>query len=266
PAWSDGEGGGPIHARLRDVLGNGSAPGDVLCFASAGNVAQRHWAGEYRPGANGWHVWSADSTLNRIRPWGGDEVSIELCWSDPATSYRAEVIDTVNGTAVGRSVARGELSSATVRFRPESDRTYALRLRRERGTGSTFHLTALAAELAEATVRGSIPFPGDGPEVVAVGAVDAVGHRAAYSACGPNSPRPKPDLVAPVPFVSYWRAQPFAGTSAASPQAAGLAALLWSSHADWTAGRVRTELSSDALDLGPRGHDSEFGYGRIPLP
>ena len=53
---------------------------------------------------------------------------------------------------------------------------------------------------------------------------------------------------------------------AASPQAAALAALLWSRHPEWTAARVRSELTADAFDLGPAGHDPEFGYGRIRLP
>jgi subtilisin family serine protease len=266
PAWSDGEGGGPIHRRLREVLGDGTAPGDVLCFASAGNVAQRHWSGDYRPGRDGWHIWSDDATLNRLRPWGTDDVSVELCWSDPNTSYRLEVVDPSTGKSLGRSISRPGLTCATVRFRPELGQTYAVRLRRERGPGNTFHLTALSSGLDLATERGSIPFPGDGPEVIAVGAVDVAGHRATYSACGPNSAEPKPDLVAPIPFTSFWRSQPFAGTSAAAPQAAALAALLWSRHGDWPARRVRTELTAGASDLGLPGHDVEFGFGRIHLP
>ena len=78
--------------------------------------------------------------------------------------------------------------------------------------------------------------------------------------------RPKPDLVAPVPFPSLWRPRPFSGTSAASPQAAGLASLVWSKHPDWTAAQVWTALRQAAHDLGPPGHDYETGYGLIHLP
>jgi subtilisin family serine protease len=127
-------------------------------------------------------------------------------------------------------------------------------------------LVVLGGGLAQATSRGSIPFPGDGPEVVTVGAVDEDGQRLAYSSCGPNSSGPKPDFVAPVPFPSRWRARPFAGTSAAAPQAAGLAALLWSRHPDWTAAHVRRALREAAIDLGPPGHDCETGYGCVHLP
>ena len=48
PTWSDGEGGGPVHAALKRLVGDGSRPGDVLFFACAGNTADRHWSGAFR--------------------------------------------------------------------------------------------------------------------------------------------------------------------------------------------------------------------------
>jgi subtilase family protein len=96
--------------------------------------------------------------------------------------------------------------------------------------------------------------------------VDAAGQRCSYSSCGPNSPSLKPDLVATIPFPSAWRGRPFAGTSAASPQAASLAALIWSRHPNWPARRVAAELRADAEQLNKSGPDFETGYGRIRLP
>src|SRR5262249_22294812 len=144
--------------------------------------------------------------------------------------------------------------------------TYQVRVRQTCGKPSTFHLVALGGSLRHATAKCSIPFPGDGPEVIAVGAVDAVGRRAGYSSCGPIASRLKPDLVASVPFPSLWRPRPFSGTSAAAPQAAGLAALLWARHPDWTACQVRDFLFKAARDLGSPGPDDETGYGLIELP
>jgi subtilisin family serine protease len=69
-----------------------------------------------------------------------------------------------------------------------------------------------------------------------------------------------------VPFPSLFRARPFSGTSAAAPQAAGLAALVWSRHPDWTAEQVRGALVRAAVHAGPGRHDSETGYGRVHLP
>src|SRR5205807_9580880 len=103
-------------------------------------------------------------------------------------------------------------------------------------------------------------------EVGAVGAVDARGHRQAYSSCGPNSSQTKPDLVAPVPFPSFWRTRPFTGTSAAAPQAAALGALVWSRHPDWTALQVRATLQQAAVHAGPGRRDGETGFGQIRLP
>jgi subtilisin family serine protease len=99
-----------------------------------------------------------------------------------------------------------------------------------------------------------------------VGAVDESGRRTPYSSCGPNSSQPKPDLVAPVPFASFTRWQPFSGTSAAAPQAAALAVLWWSRYPGWTAAQIRQALIQSARDLGPKGHDFETGYGLIHLP
>jgi hypothetical protein len=67
-------------------------------------------------------------------------------------------------------------------------------------------------------------------------------------------------------FPSLCRDRPFAGTSAAAPQAAGLAAVLWSSRPNWTPNQVTQALREAALDLGPPGHDCETGYGLIRLP
>src|SRR5262249_31536908 len=153
-------------------------------------------------------------------PWGTEPVSIELCWS-AAADFDLRVFDTATHQEIGCSLTqpRAGRRCAVVQFDPNGGRTYQVRVRQTRGNPSTFHLVALGGSLRHATPKCSIPFPGDGPEVIAVGAVDAVGHRVAYSSCGPIASRLKPDLVASVPFPSLWRPRPFSGTSAAAPQA-----------------------------------------------
>ena len=267
PSWGDGEGGGAVHEQLGRVLGTGDRPGDVLFFSCAGNVAQRHWCGTFRAGQDGFHEWEPGQTANRLTPWENERVSVEVCWPRGA-DYDVTVDDQTSGAPAGcsKAPAAGGRGCAVVRFEPQAGHAYWLRVRLARGTPGPFHCTALHSGLQYATAQGSIPFPGDGPEVLTVGAVDYAGHRKAYSACGPNSKQPKPDFVAPGPFPSQCRAYPFAGTSAATPEAAGLTALLWCRHPDWTANRVRQVLRSSALDLGPPGHDCETGYGLIRLP
>lgn len=267
PSWSDGEGGGPIHEALAGIVGKGNAAGDLLCFASAGNTAKRHWAGAYHAGRESWHEWQTGQTINTLTPWGCDRVSVELCWP-PGPAYRLSVTDALTGAKVGhlRTCCDKDRCCAVVRFTPEVGHHYHVRLRLTHGNAGRFHIVALGGDLEWATRNGSIPFPGDGSSVLAVGAVDHLGRRAPYSSCGPNSDRPKPDIVEPVPFASLWRPRPFTGTSAAAPQAAALAALWWSRQRDWTAAQVRAAMLQSVRPLDPRGHSWETGHGLAVLP
>jgi subtilisin family serine protease len=273
PSWSDGEGGGAVNEAVAQLAGTGQRPDDLLCFASAGNTAQRHWCGTFRPDAAGLHQWQPGLTANSIKPWGSERVAVELY--GPATApYEVLVLNTTTGEVVGRATMRPVLAdsaggSAVVRFVPQRQNAYQVLVRSLRPAATEsgrFHLVILGGGLEHTTCQGSICCPADGPGVLAVGAVDAAGKRLFYSSCGPNSRQPKPDLVAEVPFPSLCRARPFAGTSAAAPQATGLAALWWSRHPDWTAAQVRAAMVAAAFDLGPPGHDWETGYGRIALP
>jgi hypothetical protein len=267
PSWSDGEGNGPVHKELSRLLGKGDDAGDLLFFASAGNTAQRHWGGTYHAGHDGLHEWTPGRTWNTLTPWSDERISVELCWSGEA-DFEVVVRDASSETEVARSTVchAADDGCAVARFTPSSGRCYQVSVKLLRGKPSAFHLVVLGGYLGCSHAKGSIPFPADGPEVIAVGAVDAKGERVDYSSCGPNSKQPKPDLVATVPFPSLCRARPFAGTSAAAPQAAGLAGLIWSAHPDWSANKVREMLLHAARDLGPVGHDDETGYGLIQLP
>jgi subtilisin family serine protease len=270
PGWSDGEGGGVIHQALARQLGSGYGARDVLCFASAGNTAQRHWTGEFRPDALGRHQWSGRQHANVLTPWGGERVIVEL-YGPEHLAYELEVFESAGGTRIGSARLGADPQQggrAIVRFEPAAHAAYHVTLRGPRAASphEKFHLVVLGGNLQYATAQGSIAFPGDGAAVYAVGAVDGLGQRISYSSCGPNSALPKPDFVAVVPFPSQCRDRPFAGTSAAAPQAAGLAAVLWSSQLPSTPAQIVAALRNAAEDLGPPGHDCETGYGLIRLP
>jgi subtilisin family serine protease len=267
PSWSDGEGGGPVNQKLGAILGKGAAPDDVLFIACAGNTADRHWSGTFHAGDNGLHEWTAHVTSNRLIPWGTDPVSVEL-YGHLTAEYDLHVQEASSGTEVGESQHGHGMNAdcQIVRFTPGKNASYRVRVGLRKGKAGPFHLVVLGGGLSIATAQGSISCPADCPEVITVGAVDKEGKRATYSSCGPNSRQLKPDLVAPVPFPSLCRQRPFSGTSAAAPQAAALAGLLWSMHRDWTPDQVRAALRQSAVDLGPPGHDWETGYGRIVMP
>jgi hypothetical protein len=298
PTWSDCEGHGRVHEELARLLGSGERAEDAVFFASAGNTAQRHWSGPFEDGGDGFHIWKDDEGAahreNLIRPWGGERVSVELCCPSESV-YEVTVSEAQTESIVGRSptMADGGSGSAVVAFVPEPGRDYHVRIRRlafpspptplpsgERGAKPTplsplgrgaggegnFHLVVLGGGLQYISTAGSIPFPGDGSEVVAVGAVDTAGRRLAYSSCGPKRRATKPDLVATVPFPSRWRARPFSGTSAAAPQASALAALLWSRHADWSAQQIRAALRNAARPYPGNSPTWEIGHGLLRLP
>jgi len=269
PSWSDGEGGGVVHQALAGILGTGKSASDLVCFASAGNTIERHWSGLFHDGGAGFHEWRSGQQDNLLRPWPNERVAVEAYWH-PGADYDLFVYDNDTGkevTHVGTDHNRGDHSSAVIRFIPEPGHTYRVRVRLAKGPGGLFHLTTTFGYLDCTTPSASICFPADGKEVVAMGAVDDDGHRMAYSACGPNSSSPKPDLVAWVPFPSLIRRnKPFGGTSAASPQGAALAALVLSRHPHSSPDQVRAMLQKSAKDLETPGHDYETGYGLIRLP
>jgi subtilisin family serine protease len=266
PTWSDGEGGGDVHRALAEVLGKGDRADDVLFFACAGNTALRHWAGPFRDGGDGWHAWAPDQLDDALHVWDGEKPSVELCWQ---TGARYEV--SIRDATTGREVAHGLPTltdghgCAAARFDPAAGHSYTVRVRLTGGAPGSFHLYVLGGGLENGTARGSIPFPGDGAEVVTVAAVDDDGGRVMYSSCGPNGPAAKPDLSAVIPFPSLWRTRPFTGTSAAAPQAAGLAALLLSRHTDWPAARVREALAKAARRPDDM-TEAEVGRGSIRMP
>ncbi|MSU77180.1 MAG: hypothetical protein EXS16_03685 [Gemmataceae bacterium] len=274
PSWSDGEGGGEVHRELQRILGSGDDANDMLFFASAGNTAQRHWCGIYSPSAQGWQRWNAAGEIeNLLTPWGDERVAVEL-YGPTAAPFVVEVADDRTGRLIGSAHLEADASRsagrAIVRFEPTGGKQYHVKVRcldaKAADRQEAFHLVTLGGSLNQTTARGSIPFPGDGVKVIAIGAVDANGRRAPYSSCGPNSREPKPDFTAIVPFPTFGRARPFSGTSAAAPQGAGLAALLWSNQPNASASLIRDALKLSALDLGPPGHDIETGYGLLRLP
>jgi Subtilase family len=255
PAWSDGEGGGPTHHAVNELIGD-----DLLCVACAGNLAKRHWSGRFNPDAAGWHRWPNGSIDNEVTPWGDEAVSLEL--SVPRGSFEVFAFDE-GGKQIGRSTMSANSCGTAVRFAPRYKAKYSVRVRST--SGGLFHISALGSWLVQYRERGSIMFPGDGAEWLTVGAWEN-GHRADYSSCGPNSLMQKPDLVAPVPFASRERPQPFSGTSAAAPQAAGLAALYWARYPNATVSDMKAAMRSAAEDVATPGVDDESGWGLLRLP
>jgi hypothetical protein len=263
PGWSDGHGGGDVHRQLEQALGN------ALFFASAGNLALRHWSGRFNGDGQSWHQWRSDSVANEIKPWGTQPVSVEVI-GPPGSEYRLTVVDDRDTPAgMEQPLTAAGVHGSAIRFRPELGRAYRARVELASGPGGEFRLIALGAELEIATKDGCMVFPGDGRAILTVGAVSLDGNRLETSSLGDAGETRhvvKPDCVATVPFSSKVRGGPFGGTSAAAPQAAALAALLWSRERQARPGAIANRLRRNCTDLGPPGPDVETGFGRINLP
>lgn len=107
------------------------------------------------------------------------------------------------------------------------------------------------------------------PSLIAVGAVDppAGNDIGFYSSQGPTfDGRVKPDVSAPAGFNSSAFGGTFQGTSAASPVAAGIAALLLGGGLAVSGRPLAALVKHFATDLGAPGKDNAFGAGKVLLP
>jgi len=55
----------------------------------------------------------------------------------------------------------------------------------------------------------------------------------------------------------------FDGTSMATPHVSAVAALVWSYYPTCTGAQIRSSLTKSAMDLGPVGRDTKFGFGLV---
>lgn len=95
-----------------------------------------------------------------------------------------------------------------------------------------------------------------------VGAVDSSNRIAYFSGIG-NAV----DIVAPgVNLFSSWLGSSYltaSGTSMATPVVSGTVALVKYAHSNYTVSQVQNSLFKTAKDLGRKGYDSTYGWGRV---
>lgn len=285
--FSGGGHGGPHNGTaLLDKLVEEITARGILWVNAAGNEGASHWMGRTVdanrnglidiPGnANG------DFLLVEIRgnfrlmvnwdDWGNGE-SAPAASQDidayllAATSQGPQVVTRSENPQRGRGkpleVLGGRVPAGT----------YALVLRATSVSRPVnVHVYPTGARIAPAESRGSVAIPATAPAALAVGAVHPDQARlATYSSRGPTDDgRVKPEVTAPAgtPSVAYDRHPGangrFSGTSAASPHAAGYAALLKELHPQSDAGALRDIVRTHVRDIEPPMPNNLYGHGHI---
>jgi subtilisin family serine protease len=98
--------------------------------------------------------------------------------------------------------------------------------------------------------------------VITVGAVNKNEQLVGYSSQGPGALDPnKPDFCSVTHFQGFFASD--SGTSAATPIAAGVVALLKQANSSLSQEEVKAVLKSTAKDIGPAGWDQHSGAGII---
>ena len=106
------------------------------------------------------------------------------------------------------------------------------------------------------------------PGASVIGAIDPVDGTtiAPYSSQGPtNDGRIKPDLSAASNMTNFALGGHFNGTSAATPVAAGAAAVLLGAYPQWTPAQLGGAIRGQVVDRGVAGPDNVYGTGELYL-
>ena len=267
---------------VAQAVGNAVSNG-VFYTSSAGNQAEEHYQGSYLDSGDGRgsHQIGAGNSVFEVT---GSVVTVILQWSDRFDGTASDDYDlclqSEDGAACGTSNYTQDgagLDDWPIEVRQENcSGGCEFQVRLINGIAQTLELFVLGGVLDNADDRvaaDSIFGHAAVPGAMAAAAVDQAAPNTieSFSSRGPatilfpsTEIRQKPDLTA-TDGVAVTGAggfpSPFYGTSASSPHIAGVAALLMSGGR--TASAVRAALSQTAVDLGPAGRDTDYGYGRI---
>lgn len=281
-----GDGTGSTADRINSFV----AAGDAVFFNSAGNERRSHWQGStVDADGNDWVDFEPGDDLNELTftMAAGDRVAVNIVWSDwesPASDYNLRLFNLDGAEPVQVAMSdrpQTGLDHQTpyeqISYTAPDGGRFGVRIGRSGVVGAhDMELFSADSDLDNRVAAGSLTIPTDTASVVGVAAISynpPFGFRS-FSSAGPtNGPGgtltggdTAPDLAAfdGVSTASYGP-RSFFGTSAASPHAAGAAALVRSADPGLTGAEVRTFLEDRAQDLGAPGMDNDYGWGRLFL-
>jgi len=268
---------------------NAAANAGILFFTSSGNRAQQHWQGMFADAdLDGNHEWSGtDEGLDITVPPGGS-IRLNLSWDPVLGSANYDLgLSNEFGVTVAASVSGPDIYESLYFENTSSVESRLMRVVVDKQAGASTEIELFISpgggffDLDEHAIPfGSTTSPSNAthPNVVSVGAIDhaefvrsnyTTGIIMPYSGRGgSNDGMALPDLVGPTNTLGtvYGR---FSGTSCATPNAAGAAAVLWSCSptlpASTILGRMQ-EWADCQRDFGAPGPDSIYGFGGCWLP
>ena len=293
PYDGPGDGTGPLDAVV-DYAGARS----ITWFNSAGNDAESGY-GRYTDGidAHGYVDFlngPGVDTMLRITPQGSgvafDGVRWANDWHLPASKKTDYAVEIWVGNAENSATYMGDiddpqgdgappLEAVDQSFSVGSGQSLFLRIRAQSNYSpsapdtievATFYGQIEAGRTSAAYSAAKPVVDSRHPSLIAVGAIDpanGVTGIASYSSRGPtNDGRVKPDVTAPSCVANTIYPMCFNGTSAASPAAAGMAALLMGRGLAVPGMPLAALIKHLVIDRGDAGPDNAFGVGEIRLP
>ncbi|MFZ5917312.1 MAG: S8 family serine peptidase [Chloroflexota bacterium] len=272
PLGGPGDGSGYLAEKVSQARDDG-----VLWVNAAGNSARQHWMGPWSdPDADSWHNFLEAKETNKITVAAELEIVVGLRWDDPwgesANDYDLFLFDSaLKQVAESDNIQNGESDPLEIIvFNAPATGIYHVAITKQPGAQvRTLELFSYDHDFYYQTVTSSLIVPADSPGALTVGATywqnDTL---EGFSSQGPTRDgRAKPDLAAPdgVSVRTETYAAGFYGTSASAPHVAGGAALMLDAATFYTPTRLQDWLEAWAKDLGPAGHDTAYGAGRLDL-
>jgi subtilisin family serine protease len=267
------DGTSPASRAATDAVAQG-----VAFFTSVGNAARQHYQGAFSdPDGNGFHNFAGDDEALRVTIPSLGTLTVVLQWDDPQNSTND--YDLLLFDAAGAPLATfGGTTRQTGMQPPLEIMTFApgnvvkavdIKIQNVGGLAAPRNLSVFVlgvpVPIDHNVPAGSVVVPADAEGVISVGAVNAATATAIedFSSRGPTlDGRRKPELVAPDGVATTIITQ-FVGTSAASPHAAAVGALLLGLNPRLSPAQLRRSLEVTAVDLGEPGPDHVFGFGLV---
>jgi len=253
----------------------------IIYFNSAGNDAQKHWEGAFRDtDDDDFHEWAPDDELNCLpgcsSEFPGGSAVINLRWDAEGDGswYRVGLWNPQTREFVAQSNAIAAAEGERVqRLAAENLDAQPLDIVVENTAGPgndelevrllpQFSRPGLVFE--HTTPASSLAAPADVEETVAVGAFD----RNRLALADFSSQGPTDDGRRGLDLIGYTGIDipsgEFSGTSAATPHAAGVAALVQQASSDELTGdEIEAVLTESADDIRSSGPDPASGFGVV---